>query len=230
MRNSKKAKVLVVDDHPLVREWLANLLNQQSDFQVCGEATNGAEAIKLIEKTKPDVAIVDISLEGGSGIELIKKIKTGHPGLVTVVLSMHDESLYAERVLRAGARGYVMKREATKQIIPAIRHVLEGKLFVSDKFLASMTERLVEWNAAGETPVGQLSSRELEVFQMIGRGMETRQIAEAMHISFKTVQSFCARIKDKLMLANATELLREAVLWQEANGAIGGKAGEPGER
>jgi DNA-binding NarL/FixJ family response regulator len=226
----QKTKVLLVDDHPLVREWLAHLLNQQADFQVCGEATNGPQAIKLMASAKPDVAIVDVSLAGGSGIELIKSIKADHPDVVMVVLSMHDESLYAERVLRAGARGYVMKREATKKIIPAIRHVLEGKLFVSEKFLAAMAERLVEWNAAGGSPVGQLSEREMEVFQMIGQGMETRQIAEAMHVSFKTIQSFSARIKEKLMLANATELVREAVLWHAANDGNGGKTREARSR
>ena len=225
----KKIKVFVIDDHPLVREWLATLLNRQSDFQVCGEASNGPEAIELIATAKPDVAIVDISLEGGSGIELIKDIKAAYPDVVMVVLTMHDEALYAERTLRAGARGYVMKREATKNIIPAMRRVLEGKLFVSDKFLAAIAERLVEWNVAVGSPVAQLSDREMEVFQMIGRGMETRQIAEAMRVNFKTVQSFCARIKEKLMLANATELLREAVLWQVTNGEVGDKRGERGK-
>ena len=225
----KKTKVFLIDDHPLVREWLANLLNRQSDFEVCGEAANGPQAIKLIAAAKPDVAVVDISLEGGSGIELIQSIKSAHPNLLMVVLTMHEESLYAERALRAGARGYVMKRESTKKIIPAIRHVLAGKLFVSEKFLVTMAERLVEWNAAGGLPVAQLSDREFEVFQMIGRGMETRQIAEAMHVSFKTVQSFCARIKEKLMLANATELLREAVLWHVTNGGVAEKT-RPGQR
>jgi len=214
----KKTKVFLIDDHPLVREWLATLLNRQSDFLVCGEASNGAEAIQLMTTVKPDVAIVDISLEGGSGIELIKGIKAADPNVAMVVLSMHDESLYAERVLRAGARGYVMKTEATKKIIPAIRHVMEGKLYVSDRFMAAMAERLVERNAAGTSRVAQLSDREMEVFEMIGQGVETRQIAEAMHVSFKTIQSFSARIKEKLMLANATELVREAVLWQVANG------------
>jgi len=226
----QKTKVLLVDDHPLVREWLANLLNQQPDFEVCGEATNGPQAIKLMAMVQPAVAIVDISLEGGSGIDLIKGIKADYPNVMMVVLSMHDESLYAERAMRAGARGYVMKREATKNIIPAIRQVLKGKLFVSDKFLAGMAERLVEWNAAGGSPVAQLSDRELEVFRMIGWGMETRQIAEAMHVSFKTVQSFCARIKEKLMVANSTELLREAVLWHETKGGVDDKSEGPGQR
>jgi len=225
----KKTKVFLIDDHPLVREWLATLLNRQPDFQVCGEASDGAEAVKLIATANPDVAIVDISLEGGSGIELIKGIKAAHPNVVMVVLSMHDESLYAERALRAGAKGYVMKREATKKIIPAIRRVLEGKLFVSDKFLTTIAERLVEWNVSPGSPVAQLSDREMEVFQMIGQGMETRQIAEAMHVNFKTVQAFAARIKKKLMVNNATELVREAVLWHVTSGGIADKAREPGE-
>jgi DNA-binding NarL/FixJ family response regulator len=226
----KPTKVLLVDDHPLVREWLANLLNQQPDFEVCGEATNGRQAIGLIASAKPDVAIVDISLEGGSGIDLIQDIKSSSPNVVMIVLTMHDESLYAERVLRAGARGYVMKREATKKIIPAIRQVLQGKLFVSDKFLLAVAERLVEGNAAGGSPQAQLSDREFEVFQMIGQGMETRQIAEAMRVSFKTVQSFCARIKEKLMLANATELMREAVLWHVNSRRVGDKTKEARQR
>jgi len=225
----KKTKVFVIDDHPLVREWLATLLNRQSDFQVCGEASDGHQAMKLMATAKPDVAIVDISLEGGSGIELIKGIKAAYPDVVMIVLTMHDESLYAERVLRAGARGYVMKREATKNIIPAIRRVLEGKLFVSEKFLGAIAERLVEWNVSAGSPVAQLSEREMEVFQMIGQGMETRQIAEAMHVNFKTVQAFSARIKKKLMVANATELVREAVLWHVTNGGLGDKTGESGE-
>jgi DNA-binding NarL/FixJ family response regulator len=225
----KKTKVFLIDDHPLVREWLATLLNRQSDFQVCGEASDGAEAMNLIATAKPDVAIVDISLEGGSGIELIKGVKAAYPNVAMVVLTMHDESLYAERALRAGARGYVMKREATKKIIPAIRRVLEGKLFVSDKFLTTIAERLVEWNVSPGSPVAQLSDREMEVFQMIGQGMETRQIAEAMHVNFKTVQAFAARIKKKLMVSNATELVREAVLWHVTSGGIGEKTKEEGE-
>jgi DNA-binding NarL/FixJ family response regulator len=226
----KRTKVLLVDDHPLVREWLANLLNQQADFEVCGEATNGPQAIKLIASVIPDVAIVDLSLEGGSGIDLIKAIKSAYPNVRMIVLTMHDESLYAERALRAGARGYVMKKEATKRIVPAIRRVLEGKLFVSDKFLAAMAERLVESNVTAGSPVAQLSDREMEVFQMIGRGMETRQIAEAMHVNFKTVQAFSARIKKKLMVNNATELVREAVLWNVTSGGIAAKTREPGGR
>jgi DNA-binding NarL/FixJ family response regulator len=212
----QKRKVLLIDDHPLVREWLANLINQQSDLQVCGEAANAAAALDLIGQAKPDIAVVDISLEGGSGIELIKNIKSIHPQVIVIVLSMHDETLYAERALRAGARGYIMKREATKKVLQAIRCVLEGKLYISEKVSAIMTEKFVVGkSAATDSPIARLSDRELEVFQLLGRGYSTRQIADDLHISFKTVQAFHARIKEKLNLANATELLREAIRWHE---------------
>jgi DNA-binding NarL/FixJ family response regulator len=214
---SQKSKILLVDDHPLVREWLANLINQQADMEVCGEAANGAAALEFIGTTKPDIVIVDISLEGGSGIELIKNIKALHPGVMMIVLSMHDEALYAERALRAGARGYIMKREATKKVLQAIRSVLAGKLYVSDRMNEMMAEKFVERKPhATGSPIEGLSDRELEVFQLTGRGMSTRQIADELHVSFKTVQAFHARIKDKLNLANATELLREAIRWHDS--------------
>jgi DNA-binding NarL/FixJ family response regulator len=213
----QKSKILLVDDHPLVREWLANLINQQDDLQICGEAANAAAALELIGTAKPAIVIVDISLEGGSGIELIKNIKAVHSGVMVIVLSMHDETLYAERALRAGARGYIMKREATKKVLQGIRSVLEGKLFVSDRMNAMMAERFVERKPhITGSPIEELSDRELEVFQLMGRGLNTRQIADELHISFKTVQAFHARIKDKLNLANATELLREAIRWHDS--------------
>lgn len=213
----QKSKIVLVDDHPLVREWLANLINQQDDLQICGEAANAAAALELIGDTKPSIVIVDISLEGGSGIELIKNIKAVHSGVMVIVLSMHDETLYAERALRAGARGYIMKREATKKVLQGIRSVLEGKLFVSDRMNAMMAERFVERKPhVTGSPIEELSDRELEVFQLMGRGLNTRQIADELHISFKTVQAFHARIKDKLNLANATELLREAIRWHDS--------------
>jgi DNA-binding NarL/FixJ family response regulator len=212
-----KARILLVDDHPLVREWLATLINQQSDLQVCGEADCAPKALALIDTLKPDVAIVDISMEGGSGIELLKNVKTSHPNVLLVVLSMHDESLYAERALRAGARGYIMKREATKGVLQGIRAVLAGKLYLSDKMAFKMAEKFVVGGSkAARTGIETLSDRELEVFQLLGRGLSTRQIGEELHVSFKTVQAFCARIKEKLKLASATELLREAVRWHDS--------------
>jgi DNA-binding NarL/FixJ family response regulator len=212
-----KIKILLVDDHPLVREGLVNLISQQPDLEICGEAANEPQALELIGTARPDVAIVDITLENGSGIELIKSIKAIHPAVKTLVLSMHDESLYAERALRAGARGYIMKREAARKIIDGIRAVLAGQLYVSEKIAAMMAEKFVDGRPSADvSPIGQLSNRELEVFQLLGRGYSTRQIAEHLHIGFKTVQAFSARIKEKLKLANATELLREAMRWHES--------------
>jgi len=210
-------KILLVDDHPLVREGLGNLIRQQPDFEICGEAGNEPEALELVRTVQPAVAIVDISLETGSGLELVKSIKVLHPAVTVLVLSMHDESLYAERALRAGARGYIMKREAAKKIILGIRSVLAGQLYVSEKITAAMNEKYVAGvPAAGASPVEQLSNRELEVFQLLGLGHNTRQIADQLHVGFKTVQAYCARIKEKLQLANANELLREAVRWHES--------------
>ncbi len=210
-----KIKILLVDDHPLVREGVANLIRQQPDLEVCGEAANEPQALQLIGGALPNVAVVDLSLENGSGLELIKSIKAMHPSVAVLALSMHDESLYAERALRAGARGYLMKREAAKKVILGIRTVLAGQLFVSEKIATLMAERFADGRTMPASPVEELSDRELEVFQLLGRGQSTRQIAEHLHVGFKTVQAYCARIKEKLQLANATELLRAAMHWNE---------------
>jgi DNA-binding NarL/FixJ family response regulator len=211
-----KTRILLVDDHPLVREWLTNLINQQPDLVVCGEAEDGPQALSVIAPTQPDLAVVDLSLKAGSGLDLIKDLKELHPALLVLVLSMHDEALYAERVLRAGARGYIMKREVTGQIITAIRQVHAGNLHLSDRIAARIAFKFTSGRpAASDSPVALLSDRELEVFQFLGQGRETKQIAESLHISLKTVQAYCARIKQKLKLANATELLREAIRWEE---------------
>jgi DNA-binding NarL/FixJ family response regulator len=214
--NKQKAKIFLVDDHPLVREWLSHLIRQQLDLTVCGEAEAASEALLAISRLKPDVAIVDISLKSGSGIELIKNIRTLRPPVAVIVLSMHDETLYAERALRAGARGYIMKRETAKKVIAAIRQVLEGSLYVSERLRALFAEKFLDASAPALSPsIDNLSDRELEVFQLLGQGYETRQIAGALNISMKTVQAFCARIKEKLRLNSATELLREAIRWHE---------------
>ena len=213
---TQKIKVLLVDDHPLVREGVANLIHQQPDLEVCGEAASEPQALALMGNSEPDIAVVDISLENGSGLELIKNVKALHPAVAMLALSMHDESLYAERALRAGARGYLMKREAAKKVIQGIRAVLAGQLFVSEKIAAQMAEKFVGGRTVdSSSPVEQLSDRELEVFQLLGRGHSTRQIADHLHVGFKTVQAYCARIKEKLKLANATELLRAAIQWNE---------------
>jgi len=214
-----KRSIFIVDDHPLVREWLANLINQQPDLNVCGEAGNASEGLKLMAVAHPRVAIVDISMEGGSGIELIKDIRASQPEVAVIVLSLHDELLYGERALRAGARGYIMKREATKHVLQAVRRVLEGKSYLSEKLALMMAEKFVEGRTAVTgSLVELLSDRELEVFQLLGRGYSTRRIAEELQVGFRTVQSFCARIKEKLKISGATELLREAVRWNDSQG------------
>ena len=200
----------------MVREWLTNLINQQPDLIVCGEAESAPHAIQAIAATKPDVVIVDISLKDSSGIELIKDLKLSHSEGAVLVLSMHDESHYAARALRAGARGYVMKRETTRKVIDAIRRILEGKLYMSDKVAEIIAARFVEGKSGEDrSPVEQLSDRELEVFELLGQGHGTRQIAETLRVSVKTVQAYCARMKDKMNLNSATELLREAIRWNE---------------
>lgn len=214
--NKPKVKIFLVDDHPLVREWLTHLIQQQPDLVVCGESEDAPHALQEISITKPDVAVVDISLKHGSGIELIKNIKRLHPGIAMIVLSMHDERLYAERALRAGARGYIMKRETAKKVITAIRQVLDGKIYMSESLAVVFAEKFVDGRLpTGGSLVEQLSDRELEVFQLLGKGCETRQVAEMMKVSMKTVQAHCAHIKEKLKLTNAAELLREAVRWHE---------------
>jgi DNA-binding NarL/FixJ family response regulator len=214
---AQKAKVLLVDDHPLVREWLATLINQQADLEICGETDSAPTALQMIGQVSPEIAIVDISMERGSGLELIKDIKAHHPQVMVIVLSMHEEGLYAERALRAGARGYIMKREATKNVLQAIRHVLGGKLYVSDKLAVLLAEKFVDGRPSKPgSLIEKLSDRELEVFQLLGRGYSTRRIAEELHVSFKTIQAFAARIKEKLGLMTATELLLEAVRWNDS--------------
>jgi DNA-binding NarL/FixJ family response regulator len=216
--SGSKKRIFLVDDHPLVREWLTNLINQQPDLSVCGEAETAPEAMQAILASKPDIAIVDISLKKSSGIELIKGLKQSSPATAVLVLSMHEESHYAERALRAGARGYIMKRETTRKVISAIRQVLAGGVYISEEIATSLAAQFVSGKPqAQNSPVDQLSDRELEVFELLGQGRGTRQIAEVLRVSVKTVQAYCARIKEKLSLSSATELLREAVRWYEGS-------------
>jgi DNA-binding NarL/FixJ family response regulator len=213
-----KARVYLVDDHPLVRESLANLINQQTDMEVCGETDTSSRALDEMNALQPDLAIVDISLKESSGLELIKAIKAKVPQLAIIVLSMHDEELYAERCIRAGASGYVMKRESSMRIAVAVREALAGKLSVSDQIAAVFAEKFVSRRKIDATsPIHALSDRELEVFGLLGKGLATRQVAEKMNVSIKTVQAYCARIKQKLHLSTATELLREAIHWHDQN-------------
>jgi DNA-binding NarL/FixJ family response regulator len=212
---NQKRRVFLVDDHPLVREWLTNLINQQADLTVCGEAATAAEALRDLETTQAEIAVVDISLDS-SGIELIKDLKKTIQNLLILVFSMHDESLYAERALRAGAKGYIMKREATKKVIEAIRCVLEGKFYLTDAVAQAVTTQFVEGKTlVSHSPQQQLSDRELAIFEMLGQGFGTRQIAERLRVSIKTVQAHCSHIKEKLNLESANKLVLEAIRYQE---------------
>ncbi|HEX4079852.1 MAG TPA: response regulator transcription factor [Rhizomicrobium sp.] len=218
--NKRISRVFLVDDHPLVREWLTNLLNQLVDLRVCGEAAGAGKALDGIRATQPDIAIIDLALPEGSGLALIKSIKAEMPGTAIVVLSMHDERFYAERAFRAGARGYVMKGESTSSIAAAIREVLGGRLYLSPRMQAAFAERFADGDLSSlHAPAKKLSDREIEVFRLLGQGYETRRVAQSLNVSIKTVQAYCARIKEKLQLANASELLREAIRWSDAQSA-----------
>ncbi len=215
MTAARPARIFIVDDHPLVREWLANLLRQQPDLAVCGQAGDAATALAAMAKEPPDVAIVDLSLKTGSGLDLIKDLRAMHPAVAIIVLSMHEEIYYAERALRAGARGYVMKRESTGQIIDAIRQVQAGNLYANPEMLGRLAARMVGQKPATRDAVEELSDRELEVFRRLGQGESTRQIADELHLSIKTVQAYCSRIKQKLNVPDGAQLVREAVRWVE---------------
>ncbi|MCG6158006.1 response regulator transcription factor [Rubinisphaera margarita] len=207
-------KVFIVDDHPIVRQGLRQLISQQEDLIVCGEAEGMSQAMQLFFETKPHVMLVDISLENGNGIELVKELIAHDRGLNILVCSMHDEALYAERALRAGAKGYINKDEATDRLIEAVRRVASGQIFLSDEMTHRFLSRQVgKGEVAPPGPMESLSDRELEVFEQIGHGMKTRQIAERLHLSPKTVETYRENIKRKLNLANSVELTQHAVQW-----------------
>ncbi len=211
---SNKRKVFIVDDHPIIRDGLTALINHESDFYVCGQAGQARQALKAISELKPDVAIVDITLEDSDGIELTKDIKARHPKLPVIVLSMHDESIYAERVLRAGARAYLMKDAVSDKIITAIHTVLDGEIYVSDIMAKKLLRKLAGNHVdAINTPIGNLTDREFEVFRWIGQGNKPSRIAQRMHISVKTVETYLARIKEKLDIADSAQLLQYAIKW-----------------
>ncbi|CAM3307582.1 response regulator transcription factor [Rhodothermus bifroesti] len=216
-----KKRILIVDDHPLVRKGLALTLEAEPDLEVCAQAASAEEALGLLDKVQPDLAIVDISLPGMSGLELIKHLQAWKQHLPVLVISRHDEALYAERAIRAGARGYVMKVEAVEVIVKAVRRVLAGGLYVSEELSERLLLSMTGHRRALETrsPVELLSDRELEVFELTGRGLTTREIAERLHLSVKTVESYRARIKAKLGLRTAAELMQHAVQWVENEGS-----------
>lgn len=207
-------KVFIVDDHPLVRQGLTQIIGGQEDFEVCGEAEDSSTAMRGIDNTAPDVVIVDISLQGNNGLELIKNLKAIHEKLPILVFSMHDESIYAQRALRAGAKAYVMKKESSEKIIEAIRKILKGEIYVSPRVADQVLHQIVNGPSnASASPVERLTDRELEVVQLIGRGLSTREIAESLHLSVKTIESHRAHVKEKLNLRNATELVQFSVQW-----------------
>lgn len=212
-KESRK-KVLLVEDHPIMRSGIAQLIAQESDLMVCGEAENAHGALRVIEETEPDIAVVDISLKDSNGIELIKDIKIRWPNLAVLVLSMHEESFYAERALRAGAMGYVAKAEVSAKVITGIRQVLSGSVYVSEKISSKMLRKLVGGTKELEVaPIDRLSDREFEVFELIGQGLQTREIASKLNLSVKTIDAHREHIKHKLKLESATELLKYAVQW-----------------
>jgi DNA-binding NarL/FixJ family response regulator len=211
-----RSSVFLVDDHPLVRDGLTQLINQEPDLRVCAEAPDANQGYAEIVRTRPDAVVVDLSLHGDSGLDLIKRLQgLPHPPAI-LVLSMHDETFYAERSLRAGALGYVMKSETSGKVIEGIRQVLRGQLFVSPAIAAQAAEKFLRTPDAGMgSTVDILTNREIDVFRRIGQGQENRRIAEDLQLSLKTVQSHCAHIKQKLGFENATVLMREAVRWVE---------------
>jgi DNA-binding NarL/FixJ family response regulator len=207
------SRILIVDDHPLVRAGLRALIDAEPDLTICGEVGNARDAIEMARDEDPDLALIDISLEDGSGIELIKRLKVHTPELKMLVCSMHDESLFAERAINAGARGYVNKHQVTEQVLDAIRQVLSGRIYLSEKMVERVINGFAKKKDGAASSIEDLSDRELEVFGLIGQGLSTSKIAERLHLSVKTVETHREKIKRKLQLATGGELVRHAVQW-----------------
>ena len=215
-----KRTVFIVDDHPIIRQGLALLINREPDLIVCGDAEETSSALRRIEELKPELVIVDISLNGPDGLDLLKNIRARDPDLPVLILSMMDELLYAERGLRAGANGYIMKQQATEQVLVAIRRILGGEIYLSERMANKMLHLFVGGSPKKQSsPVADLTDRELEVFRLIGEGHGTRQIADELHLSIKTVESYQAHIKEKLLLRNGRELVQRAIQWNVVNKA-----------
>lgn len=217
----KKAKILIVDDHPIVRQGLAQLINLQPNLSVCGEAADAASARKAVDDLRPDLILLDLSLRDIPGIDLIKELQARQPKIPILVLSMLDQDLYAERALRAGARGYLMKQEATEKVLVAIRRILQGEVYVDEKMVSKILHKVAGISTVGlPSPHELLSDRELQVFQLIGRGHSTGRIAEELHLSVKTIETYRAHMKDKLKLKDAEELTQYAVGWMSSHNSI----------
>jgi len=213
--NASLVRIVIVDDHPMVRERLAEVINREADMTVCGEAEDRASALELIGREAPSLAIVDLTLRRSNGLDLIKDLRVMYPEVRILVVSMQEENLYAERVIRAGAHGYITKQEATRKILDAIRQVLDGKVFLSEAFSSELLSRMV--GKPKSTPASSLellTDRELQVFDLVGQGFGTRQIAEQLGVDVKTIETYRARIKEKLELKDASELLRKAIAWK----------------
>jgi DNA-binding NarL/FixJ family response regulator len=207
--------VLVVDDHPLMRQGLSLLINQQQDMQVCAEAEEAQAAMHALAQKMPDIVILDISLNGPDGLELLKSIRVSHPDLPVLILSMHDEAIYAERALRARANGYIMKHEATEKVLVALRRILNGDIYLSDRMQNKMLHQFIDGAPSMiQSRIASLSDRELEVFRLIGEGRATREIADELHLSIKTVETYQAHIKEKLALRSGRELIQHAIQWK----------------
>jgi DNA-binding NarL/FixJ family response regulator len=209
------SKIVVVDDHPIVRHGIVQLLNFEKDFRVCGEAENAVAALEIIEKTKPDAVTVDITLqEGMNGVELIKHLHKRNPKLPILVLSMHEEQFYAERALRAGAKGYLMKQEASEKMVSALRKILKGEIYLSESMSLNLLSEMLEGKSAGKKPViHSLTDRELEIFNQIGRGFSAKKIASELNLSVKTVEAHRENIKAKLKLSTSSALMAYAIKW-----------------
>lgn len=215
-RKKRKSRIFIVDDHPIMRDGIAQLVNQQPDLEICGEASSAPEALEALEDLKPDLMVVDISLAGMDGIELIKIVKKRRSGLPMLVLSMHAEGLYAERAIRAGAKGYVMKHISPETLVEAMRRVLSGKMFLSPEMTERLLEKATRDGLAGdESPLACLSDREVKIFKLIGQGLKPQRISEELHLSVKTVETYSSRIKAKLGLKDASELLQLAIAWHD---------------
>ena len=215
--NEKKTQVLIVDDHPVIRNGLATIINHEQDMNVCGEAEDAHQALKAVTELKPDIVIADISLKNSDGLELTKNIKARYPRLPVVIFSVHDEFIYAERALLAGAKAYLMKDSLSENIIKAVRAVLKGEIFVSDTISNKFLRHIARDKAGtAKTPIENLSDRELEIFRLIGEGYKASQIAKQLHLSIKTIETYRTRIKEKLDIDNASELLKYSIRWAKS--------------
>jgi DNA-binding NarL/FixJ family response regulator len=213
-----KKRVLIIDDHPVFRAGLTGLINLEKDLMVCGESHDAAQAIQALEKLSPDLVLLDMSLPGKSGLELLKDIRALTPGMSVLIISMHDETLYAERVIRAGGRGYIMKQEGPEKIVQAVRKVLSGGISVSERIATQILDAMSGAKAGTAASVSTLSDREFEVYRLLGQGKEPHEIARALHLSIKTVDTHRMHIRQKLGLRNATELIHHATRWTAEQG------------